>query len=106
MTTRRTTATSPMAIVTPASGIQQQLAPLTFGNFLPHSIHSICEQKELEADLDPAGRRISTRLEDSQFPPRLQFSEAGSSTHTTPGYEVVGGSGALYPPQCHFPARI
>ncbi|KAM3305849.1 hypothetical protein P3S67_012718 [Capsicum chacoense] len=99
MAPQRTKTRSPMAIVTPASGIQQQLAPLIFGNFLPHSIQSICEDKELESAMemrpDPAGRRNSRSPEDSQFPRHLQFSEAGTSSHTTPDVAGTSTQGAL-----------
>lgn len=72
----RRTVVSPLpVIVTPPSGIQQKLGPLTFGNFIPGSFQPIREETELvEAKVvkhDPARKRITRRPEDSQFPRRL-----------------------------------
>ncbi|PHU03155.1 hypothetical protein BC332_28406 [Capsicum chinense] len=85
--TRRSATSPPPIIVTSASGIQQHLGPIIFGNFLPCLFQPINEETELEelrlVKHKPAGKRISWRPDDSQFPWRPQFSKAGTSSQAS-----------------------
>ncbi|KAK4366752.1 hypothetical protein RND71_014632 [Anisodus tanguticus] len=84
MTQRRRSSEATM--VTPASEIQQRLG--TFGSFLPHHFQLILEElKGIEGGESvphPVAKRIELRKEDIHGPRQLQFSEIGTSTHSSP----------------------
>ncbi|KAJ8526485.1 hypothetical protein K7X08_028962 [Anisodus acutangulus] len=86
MTQRRCSTEATM--VTPASGIQQRLGPLTFGSFLPQHFQPILEELEGIEGGDsvphPVAKRIELRKDDVHGPWRLQFSGISTSTHTSP----------------------
>uniref|UniRef100_M1BRK0 Uncharacterized protein n=1 Tax=Solanum tuberosum TaxID=4113 RepID=M1BRK0_SOLTU len=78
-------------IVTPDTGEAQQLAPITFGSFLPLKFHTIMEENDDSSAEDVIHLENATGKATPKR--RLQFSDAGTSMCPTPAIpEPVRGN--------------
>lgn len=84
MAHRKTTKNTPQ-FVTPATGITRTLQPLTFfGSYLPPEIQSIIEETDTSSLEDEVQLGFVPQKNRDPASRRLQFSDAGTSTHPTP----------------------
>ncbi|XP_019261248.1 PREDICTED: uncharacterized protein LOC109239178 [Nicotiana attenuata] len=84
-------------LITPENGIQKELSPLTFGNFLPQKFQSIEEGDELSSSEDESQLKVVKMEEQLNSTVRqLQYSEASGSRKPTPTTaDVVRGNRSL-----------